>query len=153
MIRETAGIFLFNKDKKMLIVHPTNHPQNVWSIPKGNIELGEDSLSAAIRELKEETSLIFKNIKIDNISEEITMKYRSGKKILKAYIVYSYEDLYNFKFECNSFVYYLNRKKIKKPFPECDKFKWASLEEAKVVLHEAQIRVLNLIIKENDKRK
>jgi len=33
-----AGIFILNKDKEVLICHPTNHPWDVWSIPKGKFE-------------------------------------------------------------------------------------------------------------------
>ena len=36
-----AGIFLVNKENQVLICHPTNHPSDVWSIPKGKIEKNE----------------------------------------------------------------------------------------------------------------
>ena len=47
-----AGIFLVNKEKQVLICHPTNHPADVWSIPKGKIEKGEE----AFRRLSEHTA-------------------------------------------------------------------------------------------------
>jgi predicted NUDIX family NTP pyrophosphohydrolase len=36
-----------NKNE-VLICHPTNHSMNLWSIPKGKVEVGETMINAAI---------------------------------------------------------------------------------------------------------
>ena len=48
----TCGIFLFNNRDELLIVHPTFHPDKIWSIPKGMKMYNEAPLQAAVRELK-----------------------------------------------------------------------------------------------------
>ena len=52
-----AGIFIMRNDGKLLICHPTHHPEDIWSIPKGKVEEGETKLEAALRETEEETNL------------------------------------------------------------------------------------------------
>ena len=64
----TVGIFLYDeREKKILIVHPTNGSQKYWSIPKGLKDGKEDSFTAGIRELKEET-----NKAIGEIESQVT---------------------------------------------------------------------------------
>lgn len=53
----TAGFAIFYKDK-ILLTHPTNAAwYHTYSIPKGNLEQGEDNLTAALREVKEEVGI------------------------------------------------------------------------------------------------
>ena len=52
--RESAGGVVLNSEGKMLLVEQHG---NSWSFPKGGIEEGEDTLSAAKREIFEETGL------------------------------------------------------------------------------------------------
>ena len=52
-----SGLFIVRKDNKVLICHPTNHPADFYSIPKGKVEDDEIFLEAAIRETYEETNL------------------------------------------------------------------------------------------------
>jgi len=73
------------------------------------------------------------------------IKYSSGKKILRAFIAYTSETLYEYPLRCDSMVYYMNRKKLNIPFPECDDFKWVTIQEAKEILHETQVKVLQTI--------
>nr|XP_023906159.1 nudix hydrolase 26, chloroplastic-like [Quercus suber]POF18927.1 nudix hydrolase 26, chloroplastic [Quercus suber] len=54
--RKNAGICLINSSKKIFAASRLNRP-NVWQMPQGGIDEGEDPRSAAIRELKEETGI------------------------------------------------------------------------------------------------
>jgi len=50
----SAGLVIVDKDKRLiLLVHPTNASWvGTYSIPKGEVNPGEDLLAAAIRETK-----------------------------------------------------------------------------------------------------
>ncbi len=64
MAKESAGILLFHRDPSssallVLLVHPggpfwARKDAGAWSIPKGEINPGEDRLACARRELREE---------------------------------------------------------------------------------------------------
>jgi ADP-ribose pyrophosphatase YjhB (NUDIX family) len=53
-LTESAGGVVVNKDGLIMIV---SQKGNSWSLPKGHIEAGEDKLSAALREIKEESGI------------------------------------------------------------------------------------------------
>jgi 8-oxo-dGTP pyrophosphatase MutT (NUDIX family) len=44
-------------DGKMLILHRVKRDGNVWGLPSGSIDRGEDAKTAALRELFEETGI------------------------------------------------------------------------------------------------
>ena len=62
MSRISAGLLMYRRDDgtlQVLLAHPggpyfQNKDEGAWSIPKGEIELGEDLLEAAKREFEEE---------------------------------------------------------------------------------------------------
>ena len=55
--RNGVGIVVLNKDNKVFVAKRIDNPKNFWQMPQGGIDEGEDHLSAALRELKEETSI------------------------------------------------------------------------------------------------
>jgi predicted NUDIX family NTP pyrophosphohydrolase len=65
MAKESAGLVLFRRGAEgleVLLVHPggpfwARRDEGAWSIPKGEVEAGEDPLEAARREVEEETGL------------------------------------------------------------------------------------------------
>lgn len=72
--KDAAGVAILYKDM-VLLVHPTNASwqKSSLGIPKGGIEPGEDPLSAAIRELKEETGIYIKESDLDPNPEVINV--------------------------------------------------------------------------------
>lgn len=56
LYRLNAGIVVFNRQKKVLLCK-RNDVADSWQFPQGGIELGETPQQAALRELKEETSI------------------------------------------------------------------------------------------------
>jgi len=50
-----------------------------WDLPKGHLDQGEDDLTAAHRELEEETGLVEPRV-VPGFHEEITYFFRAGKK-------------------------------------------------------------------------
>jgi 8-oxo-dGTP pyrophosphatase MutT (NUDIX family) len=137
-----AGIFIVNKEKQVLICHPTKHPSNVWSIPKGKIEIGEEVLDAAIRETLEET-----NIDLSEGNSFIPLEiqtYSHKKKSLKAFLFLETKnpkvDFESFELKCNS-----NVPKSRGGFPEMDDYAWVDIEIARDLLHPTQVASLDRI--------
>ncbi|MBM3630370.1 MAG: RNA pyrophosphohydrolase [Alphaproteobacteria bacterium] len=56
-LRNGVGIILLNKDNKVFVARRIDNPKNFWQMPQGGIDDGEDFLTAAYRELEEETSI------------------------------------------------------------------------------------------------
>ena len=69
--RKGVGLVLLNKENKVFVAKRIDNPANFWQMPQGGIDDGEDFLSAAFRELEEETSI--KEVKlIKEINEILT---------------------------------------------------------------------------------
>ena len=141
MPKTSAGILIYkyNDGKlKLFIVHPggpfwKNKDEGAWSIPKGEVEQGEENLlGVAKRELKEETGISIEGNFID-LGE---VKQKSGK-IVKAWAI---EGDWSGLLMCQSFVEiewpYKSGKKIK--IPEVDKAGFFSVEDAKRKINPAQ---------------
>ena len=56
-LRLGVGIALLNSDNKVFVGKRIDNPVNFWQLPQGGVDNNEDLLSAANRELKEETSV------------------------------------------------------------------------------------------------
>ena len=56
-LRSGVGIILLNKENKVFVAKRIDNPKNFWQMPQGGIDKGEDLYAAALRELKEETSI------------------------------------------------------------------------------------------------
>ena len=55
--RSGVGIILLNNENKVFVAKRIDNPKNFWQMPQGGVDLKEDFLAAAFRELKEETSI------------------------------------------------------------------------------------------------
>ena len=69
-LRSGVGIIVLNKDNKVFVAKRIDNPKNFWQMPQGGVDEGENFLSAAYRELEEETSI--KNVKLIYEIDEIT---------------------------------------------------------------------------------
>ena len=56
-LRSGVGIIVLNKENKVFVAKRIDNPKNFWQMPQGGVDEGEDYLTAAFRELKEETSI------------------------------------------------------------------------------------------------
>ena len=57
-LRSGVGIVILNKENKIFVAKRIDNPKNFWQMPQGGVDEGEDFYHAALRELKEETSII-----------------------------------------------------------------------------------------------
>ena len=70
-LRSGVGIVLLNKENKILVAKRIDNPKNFWQMPQGGVDKDEDFYTAALRELKEETSIV--SVKpIKEIEENLT---------------------------------------------------------------------------------
>ena len=56
-LRSGVGIIVLNKENKIFVAKRIDNPKNFWQMPQGGVDNGEDFLTAAYRELNEETGI------------------------------------------------------------------------------------------------
>jgi len=56
-LRNGVGIIVLNNKNKVFVAKRIDNPKNFWQMPQGGVDDGENFLEAALRELKEETSI------------------------------------------------------------------------------------------------
>ena len=59
-LRSGVGIVVLNKNDQVFVAKRIDNSKNFWQMPQGGVDKNEDYLTAAYRELEEETSI--KNI-------------------------------------------------------------------------------------------
>ena len=70
-LRSGVGLIVLNNENKIFVAKRIDNPKNFWQMPQGGINQGEDYYTAALRELKEETSIV--SVKpIKEIEEKLT---------------------------------------------------------------------------------
>ena len=57
-LRNGVGIVVLNNENKVFVAKRIDNPKNFWQMPQGGIDRGENFYEAALRELKEETSIV-----------------------------------------------------------------------------------------------
>ena len=134
----TGGTYLYSVSlQKLLVCHPTHSRWNNWSIPKGVMEDGEDVFSVCVRELNEETGIDITTINVLSKHRLPARKYQKQEKTLESFLVVTDSDLSQHQYSSNLV--------DGKDFPEIDKWKWVTLEEAAGMIHQAQKENLPLI--------
>ena len=69
-LRKGVGIIVLNKDNRVFVAKRIDNAKNFWQMPQGGVDNGEDFLTAAYRELYEETNI--KEIELIKEVEEFT---------------------------------------------------------------------------------
>ena len=148
----TCGIFLFNKEGKFLIGHPTDSADlkhDFFSIPKGWRDEGESNRTAAHREVHEETNIFYEDLEIElemeldevNFSGYNPFTDGHSNKTLVPFFILTDMDFSEHDIKCESLVTHLDGD----PFPEIDEFRWVTIDEGLKLLHHSQISSLEKI--------
>lgn len=75
-VQTSCGTLIINSQRQLLLCRATN--LGVWDLPKGRMDAGESPLEAAMRELREETGLVFER----NLFRELgNFEYRWDKRL------------------------------------------------------------------------
>ncbi len=119
-----VGLVIINNQSKIFTGRRLDNTK-AWQMPQGGIDKNEDSFNAALRELKEETSII--NVKlIKEIQEEIT--YNLPQNLLgiiwKGKFKGQTQKWYIMKFLGND-----NEINLKTKYPEFLEWKWIDIED------------------------
>lgn len=149
MPKTSAGILFYRIQKnklEVLLVHPggpfwSRKDDGAWSVPKGEVELNEDLLEAATREVKEELG-------IEPEGKPIPMnplKQKSGKLI---HCWALRQNLDPTKIVSNFFeLEWPPKSGHKKQFPEVDKAAWFDVPSARKKILPGQAGFLDELIK------
>ena len=73
------GVVLLNNENKVFVAKRIDNPKNFWQMPQGGVDSDEKFLTAAFRELYEETSI--KNVRLIHEIEG-TFTYELPKNLL-----------------------------------------------------------------------
>ncbi len=139
----SAGILLHRDDGKVLLVHPggpffAKKDLGAWSIPKGEIEPGEDPRARALIEFHEETGTDLGDAETRELGE---IKQKGGKRVT-AFAVRG--DLDADAITSNTFeIEWPPRSGRRQTFPEVDRAAWFDLDEAKERINPAQAAFLD----------
>jgi putative (di)nucleoside polyphosphate hydrolase len=124
-LRSGVGIVVLNKENKVFVAKRIDNAKNFWQMPQGGVDEGEDYLTAAYRELEEETSI--KNVEL--ISElDGLITYNLPEHLLGI--------IWKGKYKGQSQKWFLmrylgedNQINIKTKKPEFLEWKWVDLKE------------------------
>jgi len=123
-LRSGVGIVVINSDNKVFVAKRIDNPKNLWQMPQGGVDNGEDYLTAAYRELEEETSI--KNVKLIKELDELTT-YELPKNLLGIIWKGKYRGQQQ-KWFIMKFLGQDNEINIKTKHPEFCEWKWINLE-------------------------
>jgi len=70
-LRKGVGIVLLNNENKVFVAKRIDNPKNFWQMPQGGVDENEGYYQAALRELKEETSIVSVKL-IQEIDKKLT---------------------------------------------------------------------------------
>ena len=141
-MEKSAGIIIILNNKKFLLSHPSHSRwSNTYSFPKGHIEENESKIEAAIRELKEETSIeVTEDMIVDK--EPIIVLYDDKRGDI-------YKEVYLFKVYINDISEIgLDNETLPKEMLQIEELDWCGFltkEEAKTKIFYRVEHLLNLI--------
>jgi predicted NUDIX family NTP pyrophosphohydrolase len=147
--KRSAGILLFRRGEnglEVLLVHPggpywARRDAGAWSIPKGEVDPGEDARACALRELEEETGGAFPDAPAEALLSLGEVRQKSGK-FVAAWALEG--DLDADAIVSNTFeLEWPPRSGRSQEFPEVDRAGWFALGAAREKLLPAQAPFLD----------
>lgn len=146
--RLNAGIVVFNNEGKVLLCRRKGYP-DAWQFPQGGIDEGETIEQAAVRELKEETSLSgLKPIKTLDYGVRYDFPAEIAKNLSYNKKRYAGQEMYWSLFYFDGDDLAIN---LQTAEPEFDAFRWADFHEAVEGIIEFKKNAYQTAYKEFDK--
>jgi predicted NUDIX family NTP pyrophosphohydrolase len=142
--KKSAGLLLFRRRDRLevLLVHPggplwAKKDEGAWSIPKGEIDAGEDPLAAARREFEEELGT--------EVSGEFIALHpvrQASGKLVYAWAIESDFDVATLMSGTFS-MEWPPRSGRMQDFPEVDRAEWFTIDDARGKINKAQVALLD----------
>lgn len=151
MAKTSVGILLHRGEGdslEVLLVHPggpfwAKKDEGAWSIPKGELEDGEESRACALRELEEEIGSSL-GLTPERLTELGEVRQKSGK------IVHGWGAEGDFdpaSLRSNTFAMeWPPRSGEEREFPEVDRAEWFTPEQARLKINPAQAAFLDRLL-------
>ena len=143
----TAGLLLYRRrgELEVFLVHPggpfwSKKDAGAWSVPKGEINEGEDPFEAAKREFTEETGF-----PIDGEFRPLDPVKQSGGKVVQAWAIEADCDPAQVRSNLFSMEWPPKSGKTQQ-FPEVDRAAWFTIPEARKRIIAAQAEFLDQVI-------
>jgi predicted NUDIX family NTP pyrophosphohydrolase len=149
----SAGVLLYrlNPELQVLLVHPggpywRRRDRGAWQIPKGAIAPGEEAEEAARRETAEEIGLELKG----DLWPLGDIRQSAGKHVTAFAAMHDFDpaELVSNLFEME----WPPRSGETEAFPEVDAARWMTLAEAREIMLESQLPLLDRLLDELTKR-
>lgn len=143
-MKQSAGLLVFRRVKdgvEVLLAHPGGPfwaKKDVWSIPKGEVEEGEDLIVAAKREFKEELGFAGPQGELIELGSA-----KANGKVNYIWAVESNPDLKQFSPNSTVTMEWPPRSGQTQEFPESDRIAWFELSAAKTKLYKNQIEFMD----------
>ena len=143
-MKKSAGVIIILNRHKMLFCHPANSKWfGTYSFPKGGLEKGESEIDAALRELREESSVVVSKSQISNIKNPIIVDYVNRKGDRKYKQLYLYTVYINDISEIGLDSEIIPTEKLQ--MEEIDWCGFLSKEEAKPIIFHRVVHLLDMI--------
>ena len=149
--KHSAGILLFRRagdGVEVLLVHPggpfwKRRDEGAWSLPKGEIEAGEEPVAAALRELGEELGPA-PELDPESLIELGSVRQRAGK-VVEAWAAEG--DFDPAELDSNTFALeWPPRSGEQRQFPEVDRAEWFDPEQARQRILPAQSELIDRLL-------
>jgi predicted NUDIX family NTP pyrophosphohydrolase len=144
MPKTSAGILLYKKEQGVLqvfLVHPggpffARKDEGAWSIPKGELDAGEDPLATARREFEEETGC-----RPEGAFLPLSPVKQKGGKIVLSWSVEGGCDAAAIRSNTFTIEWPTGSDRMQE-YPEVDRAGWFTVEEAKRKINPAQAALI-----------
>jgi predicted NUDIX family NTP pyrophosphohydrolase len=151
MAPTSAGILVFRRageGVEVLLVHPggpfwSKKDQGAWSLPKGQVDEGEEPRTCALRELEEELGSRL-GLSADELIELGSVRQKGGKLV---HCWAAEGDFDPAELRSNSFeMEWPPRSGAAREFPEVDRAEWFEPEEARRRINTAQSELIDRLL-------
>jgi predicted NUDIX family NTP pyrophosphohydrolase len=149
MAKRSSGLLMYRGhggELQVFLAHPggpyfAQKDDGVWTIPKGEIDPGEDPLACAKREFLEETGLAPEAAEFIPLGE---IKQRGGK-VVQAWAFRG--EWGERELKCNTFeLEWPPRSGRKHSFPEIDRAQFFAIDDARRKLNPAQVELIDRLL-------